>query len=318
MISSDSRLMTRRRALFVGATLLAGALASGAFSAEPPVARWRGQALGAHAEMELAGINPADAGALFRQVEEEISRLEAIFSLYRTDSTLVRLNREGWLNDPPPELLEILAIAGAANRQTFGLFDPTVQPLFAFYAARFNPASNIITNNVDVRKVLSRVGFDHVEFDTRQVRFARPGMAMTLNGIAQGYITDRIATMLRHAGFSNVLVDIGEISAVGKGLDGHGWRVGLQAGPNDDTLSKRLRLSDRAVATSMMLGTTFDEKGSAGHILHPRRGLVDRFRPRVTIVDHSAARADALSTAAVLMNDEELASLRTSGVEIYL
>ena len=49
-----------------------------------------------------------------------------------------------------------------------------------------------------------------------KVRFALPGMAITLNGIAQGYITDRIATLLQDAGMGDVLLDIGEVRALGR------------------------------------------------------------------------------------------------------
>ncbi len=107
--------VTRRRALFIGAVLVAGAalpsamLAPRAFAAKP--VRWSGQALGAHAEIELIGANEAEAKPVLAAVEAEIARLESVFSLYRQDSALSRLNRDGLLNDPPPELLEVLALS---------------------------------------------------------------------------------------------------------------------------------------------------------------------------------------------------------------
>ncbi|MDS1136394.1 FAD:protein FMN transferase [Nitratireductor indicus] len=310
--------LTRRRALFIGATFIGGALAARSFAAGSAVSRWSGQALGAHATIELAGADGALAQAVFAQIEREVSRLEAIFSLYRGDSALSRLNRTGELAAPPPELLELLALAGAVHRQTDGLFDPTVQPLFALFAEHYSAGKRGMPDVAQVEAALARVGFDAVRFDPEQVRFERFGMAMTLNGIAQGYITDRVAALLRERGFSNVLVDMGEIQAIGSGTEGNGWRVGIRQGGREDGISKRLMLTDRALATSMMLGTVFDQAGTTGHILHPRTGVASRFNTRASVVDQSAARADALSTAAILMDSRQIEALRQEGVELYL
>ena len=61
-----------------------------------------------------------------------------------------------------------------------------------------------------------------------RIGFRRPGMAVTLNGVAQGYITDRVADLLRVRGFDNVLVELGEIRALGRHPDG---RPGRPASP---------------------------------------------------------------------------------------
>lgn len=321
MTAIFSKPVARRRALFIGAVLVAGAalpsalMAPRAFAAKP--VRWSGQALGAHAEIELVGASEAEAKPVLAAVEAEIARLEGIFSLYRQDSALSRLNRDGVLTDPPPELLEVLALSRAVHRQTGGLFDPTVQPLFAFYAEWFTkPHRARLPDAHEVAPVLARIGMDKVIFDDARIAFARPGMALTLNGIAQGYITDRIAALLKSHGYSNMLLDIGEIQAVGKGLNGAGWEVGIRKGVSGPELAERLILTDKAVATSMMLGTTFDQHGQAGHILHPRKGLARNYNSRASVVHPSAAFADAMSTAVILMSEVEIERMRTSGLDI--
>lgn len=313
--------VTRRRALFIGAALVAGAaipsalLAPRAFAAKP--VRWSGQALGAHAEIELLGASEAEARPVLAAVEAEIARLEGIFSLYRQDSALSSLNRDGTLADPPPELLEVLALSRAVNRQTGGLFDPTVQPLFAFHAEWFRTARRRhMPDAHELAPALARVGLDKVAFDDTRIAFARSGMALTLNGIAQGYITDRIAALLRSRGYGNMLLDIGEIQAVGKGRNGAGWEVGIRSNADGPELAERLTLTDQAVATSMMLGTTFDNQGRAGHILHPKKGLTRHYHPRASVIHSSAAFADAMSTAVVLMREGEIEGMRASGLDI--
>lgn len=310
-----ARPIARRRFIHISAALTAVAFVPTALAAAP-VRRWSGSALGAHASIELVGADATLAEAAFTAVEQEIARLEALFSLYRTDSALTRLNATGRLDAPEADILRLLALVRSVHGETGGLFDPTVQPMFAAYAAHYAGGRADALPTAELAGCLMLVGFENVIFDEDAVRFARPGMAMTLNGVAQGYITDRVADLLRARGFDNVLLDIGEIQALGSGRDGSGWKVGLAAGPNGDTLAATLQLKDRAVATSMMDGTVFDVAGSVGHILHPTKGAVASAFSAVSVVAPDAALADALSTAAVLMTPEDLSRFSHAGVEV--
>jgi thiamine biosynthesis lipoprotein len=126
-------------------------------------------------------------------------------------------------------------------------------------------------------------------------------MALTLNGIAQGYVADRVVALLRGMGLDRVLVNTGEYAALGGDPRGGAWQVGLRAG--DALLPQAVALDGAGLATSSMVGTTFDSAGRAGHILDPRTG---RPGPRlwrlVSVTAPRAALADALSTAFCLMD----------------
>ncbi|BBE74436.1 FAD:protein FMN transferase [Oharaeibacter diazotrophicus] len=302
---------TRRRVLFVGATLLGAAVLGGPVAAAP-VQRWRGVALGAGCTIELVG---ARDDAVFADVEAEIRRLEAIFGLYRADGQLVRLNRDGVLADPAPELVELLALAGTVHAATGGLFDPTVQPLFDLYARHFaapgaDPAG---PSRAAVAAALARVGFSGVEIAADRIRLARPGMALTLNGIAQGFVTDRVAARLAAHGYGDMLLDVGEIRAAGsRAPAGDGWTVGVDRGGRRD----HVRLRDEAIATSAPLGTVLDPAGRFGHVFDPRRGWTGGARRAASVIAPTAALADAVSTAAVLMDDADLSGLARLGVRV--
>lgn len=274
----------RRRFLAISAATIA--LPGGTFA--QPVHVWRGAALGAHASLRLA--HP-DAKAICARVASEISRLEDIFSLYRPDSALSQLNRDGALQAPPFELLECLSLAGVVHTASGGRFDPTIQPLWASYAE----ASALGTWPDDGRLAKARAlkGWRRVSLDAELIAM-RPGMALTLNGIAQGYVADRVASLLAAEGLTDILIDTGEIRALGGRPDGEGWRVQLAAGGE-------VSLSSRALATSAPLGTTFDQGANIGHILDPVTGLPARSHWReITVSAASAALADALSTASCL------------------
>jgi thiamine biosynthesis lipoprotein len=263
------------------------------------VIEWRGIALGAGASLKLVGVGPVAAQEIFRSVEAELTRLEDIFSLFRKDSALSRLNRAGRLEAPPPEMLELLTLAGSVHRSTGGMFDPTVQRLWEVYAeSEGAPATT------DLDRARERTGWQHVVVASDIVRFSKPGMALTLNGIAQGYVTDRIAELLRQRGLSDVLVDMGEIAGLGRRPDGDLWRAGVSA--PDGRIVQTVRLDEQALATSAPLGTVFDPSGSVGHILDPFTGKPVKSRALVSVVANRADLADALSTAFCGMERQEI------------
>lgn len=284
----------RRRFLMIAAAT--AALPTGARAAG--TAAWRGMALGAGASMKISGLSRAEAAPIFTAVEQELSRLEQIFSLYRDDSEISRLNREGMLASPSPELLEVLTISASLHHASGGVFDPTVQPLWLALAKGAN-ADELLAARDDV-------GWKHLEFDTTQIRFHGPAgrHALTLNGIAQGMVTDRIADLLKSRDLHNVLIDMGEIAALGM-RDTQPWTVGI-VNP-DGALLQRLTLSDRAVATSAPEATHFGPNADKSHILGPSGQKP--LRELVSVSAPKAVLADGLSTALCLIEPAQNATL---------
>jgi len=280
-------ILSRRRFL----TISAGLAALAAAPARAALSDWHGMALGARARIL---IDHPDAEAITAAAAAEIDRLEGIFSLYRPESALSRLNAAGTLAAPPFELLECLALCNAVHAATAGLFDPTVQPLWQLYADRFGAGQS--PQEAEIAAMRARVGFQRVSFDTRRITL-QPGQALTLNGVAQGFIADKVAKLLRERGLDHILIDTGEFHALGPQPNGTAWPVQLSAGGKVD-------LANRSLASSSALGTTFDQAGTVGHILHPVTGRPAPSRWQlVTITAPQAGLADALSTAACLMPD---------------
>lgn len=281
--------MNRRRFLAISACGLAyGSRASAA------TASWRGLALGTQASITLGGTGRRRAEETFAAIEAELNRLESIFSLYRDGSVLVRLNARGRLSNPPGDLVELLSLCGDLHRASGGAFDPSVQPLWLAHA-----------RGGDVDEAFQAVGWSDVLVENDKIEFARPGMSLTLNGVAQGYITDRIAVLLRESGYRDVLVDVGEIAALGT-RKGEPWSAAV-ADPDGNVL-KRLRMSDRCLAVSAPLGTLIDRVSDVGHIIDPRTGQSVATNRVVAVSADSAAVADGLSTACSLLSGAEAAA----------
>ena len=210
---------TRRRFLSIMGVAASGALLGSA----PGHARWHGTALGADAEMVFAGATPAHAESAITTCLAELERLERIFSLYRGNSELVRLNREGRLNNPSRDLVILLQHARRFSAETFGAFDCTVQPVWRELARQFSgPAHKPQPDRKRLNETLRHVGHEHIEV-TDQAITLNAGTSVTLNGIAQGYITDRIADALQASGWRDALINMGEYRALpGKALAGAG------------------------------------------------------------------------------------------------
>jgi thiamine biosynthesis lipoprotein len=287
--------LTRRRAIGLVAAAAGLPLVLRATRATAEVVTWHGRALGAPATLILHHPDRPAAERLLAACAAEVERLEAILSLYRADSALSELNRAGALALPPPELVALIDACRPFNAATAGAFDPTVQPLWRLYAAHFaaggDPSGPPAAAVAEARAL---VGLDAVHASRARIVFARPGMGLTLNGIAQGWITDRVVDLLRAAGITSSLVDMGEIRALGD-AGGHPWRVAVK--PDGAVLA----LADRAVATSAAEGFRFDPAGRFGHILDPRSGLPAAAAARATVTAPEATTADALATALTLL-----------------
>ena len=265
--------MNRRRFL----TLTAAALAPLPGHAAT-LATWEGTGLGTALSLHLAGAAPHQARQAFTRVETEIARIETLASLYR-DSALTRLNRDGHLAWPSPDLLDLLTLSGQVHAATEGAFDPTVQPLW-----------RALAEGTDTAKARKAIGWDRIRLSPEEIRLD-PGQSLTLNGVAQGWAADRIAALLHAQGFTDALVDMGEIAALGE----NGWPAVI-TDPGGKPLAET-RLTNRALATSSPRGTLVNGQP---HILGPQ-GQPPVWQT-VSVSAPSAALADALSTAFCLMD----------------
>jgi len=318
--------VSRRRALtIVGAAagiVLAPALLQGRGARAGPLWTWRGVALGAPARIVLAHPDGPEAERLFLTCAGEIERLEAQFSLQRADSALSRLNRDGALAGPDADMVRLMGEAERFARLTDGAFDVTVQPLWRLYAEHFRrqPEDRAGPAPEAIAEALARVGFGDLEVAPARIAFRRAGMAATLNGIAQGYITDRVTELLRAHGIAQVLVNLGEYRALGAHPDGRAWRVGL-ADPFDSTqIAATIDLIDRALATSGGYGTRFSADGRFHHLFDPRTGLSANHHASLTVIADRATVADALSTALYVAPDALAVRVAAAlpGIEVHI
>lgn len=288
---------TRRRFIAVTAVAAAGVMTA-AHGAPPAPVTWRGRAMGAEAAITLYHPYRERAEALLAQCRLTIESLESALSLYQPDSALTRLNRAGVLESAPDALLDVLRISQEIHDLTSGAFDVSVQPLWRLYTEHFGkPGANADgPSRAEIAAARALVDAGAIEIRGRTIMLKRPQMSLTLNGIAQGYITDRVADALRHAGMRHVLLDLGEFRALGPHPDGRPWRIGLRDPGAVWRFMDTVPLGQGAIATSGGYGTVFDGAGRFHHLFDPETGRPARYYRSLSIAGPDAARADALST----------------------
>ena len=313
--------VTRRR--FIAITAAAGGLPllPVAYARPAPLLRaWSGTALGCDATLQIHHPDPATADRLIEASLAEVRRLERIMSLYRPDSALCRLNRDGALEDPPLDLVRVLSEARRYSAMSGGAFDVTVQPLWELYAGHFSkPEASPDGPRPDaIAEAVARVGHEALEIGPERLRFARPGMGVTLNGIGQGYITDRVVELLGAGGVEHALVDMGKARAIGGHPAGGPWVVGLDDPRAPGVVAERIPLIDGAVATAGGYGTLFDAAGRFNHIFEPWSGRTSWRWLSVSVESASATEANALSNAFALLPEEATATIvRSKGLTAH-
>ncbi len=285
----SSKLPTRRRAITILAASAAGLLTGSARSPAAPDFEWRGLAMGTDARMLFCGIDLATAEAATAMAVREIERLELALSLFRDESEICRLNRDGRLEAPTGDLRRALALALEVAHVTGGLFDPTVQALWEAHVDWFAARNDGLPSREIIAAALAAVDWRRIILEPNFIRLGQR-QRITLNGLAQGYVTDRVADLLRAQGFRHVLVDLGEQRALGPCGDGKPWLIAREG-------LAPLRLTNGALATSEGAGCVLGAGGGAHHLFDPHTGRsADRWR-KITVHHGSAAVADALSTA---------------------
>lgn len=276
---------------------------------------WEGIALGAEASMTLFHNDITFVKNTLNICINEIIRLEKIFSLFDENSYICELNRNSYLKNPPKELVEILNFANTISENTDGAFDVSVQPLWLIHAKFFKDINNKDINKLkeEIQKVKEFVSYKNILISNNEISFAKKDVQITLNGIAQGYITDKITNILKEKGFTNVLVNLGEFNSIGGYEQNRDWNI---ATPYLKDI-KYITLNNSALASSGGYGTKFDE--NYHHLFDTKTGTSANYINSVTVKAQSATLADAISTAIFVMPENQKEKLKSTypHIEIY-
>ena len=258
--------------------------------------QWRQRAmLGLGTTLTLRAAH-ADVAQLDRALDAAVAairRIEASMSLYRTNSELVRLNRQGYLDHPSETLWAVLSAAQRISQRSEGAFDVTVQPLWQLFE-RARREGRLPTYQ-EIKAAKQRVGWRHLSVERQRIELLRPGMALTCNGIAQGRAADLAREALQSHGVAHALVNAGEYAALGHNERGDAWTLGIEDPRDEARLLLALRSDGRSLATSADNRTVFSADHKHHHIFNPATGDSPPALSSVSVLAPSAMLADALT-----------------------
>jgi thiamine biosynthesis lipoprotein len=274
--------MSRRRGPRCVARLLAPAVAAMLANAMTAAAvedlpRFVGPAMGTTYGVTLAAPIPGmSPGAVHRELEAVLARIDRAASTWREDSDASRFNRAdagAWI-EVSDDLVAIVEIAREVHEASDGAFDITA----------------------------ARAGLGCVE--TRAAAVGRPAairktrdaIALDLGGIGPGYAVDRLGERLLELGSAAHLVELGgEVRGWGRPAGRPAWRVRTRGATSG---AEAARVIELAGGTAVAASTLRPGRSP----IDPRTGRpVSGSSRTVTVRADSCARADAWAVAAIVL-----------------
>jgi len=299
-----------RRLLLLLPALLLAACGDGRL----PQLQLGGSALGTTFNVSIVEAPAAlDEEALQADILATLAHVDLLASTWRDDSELSAFNADhsiDWII-VSPEFCAALDSALALGRETGGAFDITVGPLVNLWG--FGPDGQVLEPPSDeaIATALEGVGsaLIETECDEGLVRKDNPTMYVDLSGWAKGLAVDEVAEMLSEQGFENFLVEVGgEIRVSGHNSEAANWALAIEAPSTSQRVSQAIiRVTDTSVATSGDYRNYFEHGGkSYSHTIDPRTGRpVTHNLAAVTVVHDSAAYADAMATALLVLGPQD-------------
>lgn len=240
---------------------------------------------------ELLIANPKDlrlARAACEEAIQEIHRIEARLSLFRSSSVVSELNREA-IHRPMPvdgEVFAWLSLCDELHRLSSGAFDAALGGAMKALGFR-GPSASLVGAS----------GWSHVELDARshRVRIHDARVQLDLGGIGKGIALDFASSVLKEAGLSDYLLHGGTSSvlASGRGFASKPFRVGIKH-PLSGHLLLNTALHNEALSVSGQHGRLL---GNLGHVLNPEDPRSPSNHVLSAVTHPSAAHADGYSTA---------------------
>jgi thiamine biosynthesis lipoprotein len=283
-----------------GAAAVAGGVLQGIFKVIPlggglhRVSLTR-TAMGTFVTVTAVGDSRARAEEAIGRAFDEMDRLVAILSRHDPRSALFVLNDRGSLAGVPAELADVADRSVYFHGLTGGAFDVTVKPLVDLFESG-NPSPAEISDRLEL------VGTGNIERSPGRIAFARSGMGITFDGVAKGYIVDRMSDTLAAHGIEDHLVNAGgDIRARGAAENGKPWTIAIEDPAKKGRYPDVIRLCDGAVATSGSYEAYYDNQRVFHHIVDPHSGTSPRHSVSASVAAGSTVDADILATALIVL-----------------
>lgn len=282
------------------------------------VFRFAHQAMGTTFELLICGMDEMYGQQASHAVFSEIDRIENLFSRFNPCSDIGQINnlKPGQSLLVGVETYECLHTAALIQSQTCGAFDVNIASLVKYKKDDIPESRKRKTNIMDLID-LSRTSRGYmIKVRQSETKAQKKCIQLDLGGIGKGYALDKTLEILSDWDIDNALIHGGTSSALAVGISADsssgkkGWPVGIGGAWECDQSPKEFFLKDRALS-----GSGTEVKGN--HIIDPKTGSPAKGHLAAWVSHPSAAVSDALSTAFMVMETEEVSSYCGSHPEVW-
>jgi thiamine biosynthesis lipoprotein len=241
-------------------------------------------------------------------IDQQLQSLDSSLSLYKPYSLINQFNNSANGITADKYLLQVVEKSIDTYNHTNGLFDITVQPLVQAWGFGVSKTSSV-PDSATIKNLLPCVDTKFLQLNGNMLSKTKSCLKIDLNGIAQGYSVDVLATLLETFGVQNYLVELGgEIRVKGrKQPSGEKMKIGIES-PNQDVfeyhpLQKIIELDAGAVTTSGSYRKYYESNGhNITHLINPKTGYPQQNELiSVTVYAKEAMTADAYDNTLMLM-----------------
>lgn len=271
---------------------------------------WEQPTMGTLCHITVSGsISKQKLDELREQIDAALQTVNERMSTWQPNTEISKFN--AYRGTEPfaisPDFAAVVRRALEFSAATDGAFDPTVKPLVDHWG--FGPEAD--AGSID--EIMQAVGWHKVRLENGTLIKMNPGLQLDLSAIAKGFGVDTVADVIRSAGRSDFLVEIGgEIVASGLNPKGKLWKVGVETPQAGEAFGEKifqtLELKGRALATSgdYRRFRTREDGSLYSHIINPVTGMpAETDVASVSVLAESCMDADAIATALFVMGSEK-------------
>lgn len=252
-----------------------------------------------------------DSALTQKQADSIFLVMDSSMSLYKPWSVISRFNQSEKEMVIDTHLAKVVVKSLEVSRESGGLFDITVQPLVKAWGFGNKKVTHYPTKK-NIRSILQCVGTEKIRLDQLNLSKTKPCVTIDVNGIAQGYTVDQIASFLEQRFVTHYIVEVGgEIRVRGRKPDGTAMKIGIEAPGDYDNepsmMQKIVSLENGAITTSGSYRKFHESKGGKfSHIINPQTGYpIKNDLISVTVIAGDAMTADAYDNVLMALGLEK-------------
>jgi thiamine biosynthesis lipoprotein len=249
--------------------------------------------------------------AIIDKAFTRLRELENILSINKDNTELDTLNKMSGIEpvEVSDDTFNVVKKGLEYSKLSGGALDITIGPLVKLWGIGTDNAKLPSEEEISEKKAL--VDYNKIEIDdTKKSIFLKdPNMIIDLGAIAKGYAADEVAKILKDAGVSSAIIDLGgNIYVIGNKIDDTPWKVGVQNPEKSggDTIGF-VNVSNKSIVTSGVYERYFEYQGkNYHHILSPKTGYpYDNNILGVSILSEKSIDGDSLSTTLFAIGIDE-------------